>query len=164
MVGSSIFLLKHRGREPYLQTSSLFAVSFTQDNIDKTFAPTPGAWPSLGNLCCLITAFDLNFKHLWKIEADLNTIWKFKGSYFILFCHNAFFLFTLPKWIRAVIDYCPVARKRIWKVEAWCVSHSKIYMCVLNSDKFKMNLITISKCMRIWSFSKWFVVNWNIFS
>lgn len=64
MAGSSIFLLKHRGREPYLQKASLFAVSFTQDNIDKTFAPTPGAGPSPGNFCCLDTAFYLYFKHL----------------------------------------------------------------------------------------------------
>lgn len=84
MAGSSIFLLKHRSREPYLQKGSLFAISFTQDNIDKTFAPTPGARPSLGNWCCLDTAFYLYFKCLWKIEADLNTIWKFKNFYFIL--------------------------------------------------------------------------------
>jgi hypothetical protein len=64
MVRGSIFLLKHRGRQSYLQKVSqglpllLFKTTFI-----KPLPPVAGAGPSLENLYSSDIAFHFNFKH-----------------------------------------------------------------------------------------------------
>lgn len=70
MVTSSIFLLKHRGSQAYLQKASqCLPLSLHKTTFIKPLHPTAGARSSFGNLCCSDTAFHLNFKYLKNTEA-----------------------------------------------------------------------------------------------